>query len=286
MLFFWSEEGIFTLVPDQISGRLSAQSISDNRINKTYFTIPSISRLSAHGSYDRVSKKVYWSYHDGLENQAESLEAKYNAILIYDVQLNAFYDYRVEDVGPNGYSSFMSGLLKGNARSEGKQIENVVVNGVQVQADGDNVQATVTFSGSAESLPKVLTFAFTGTDWQITFSEFCSRSFFDWKAYDTVGINYESIIETNPETLGEGSLDKQATYLTTFYDFKRGGYSAVVTNPRPDASEGFRVSQNCIEVLRKGIPNLRTTQTVIEILRQGEPNLKVSQNCIEILRKV
>ena len=282
--FFWSGEGIFTVVPDNISGRLQVRSISDNRIDNDFNLIPAIAKIAAQGSYDRVQKRIYWSYHDGLSSGNTSLEAKYNAMLVYDVQLNAFYDYIIEDAGVTGHSSFMSGLLKGNARNEGEETQNVVVNGDQVQVNGDNVQTTVTFSGAAETLPKVLTFALSGLDFKITFSEFCSRTFHDWFSQDSSGADFTSIIETNPETLGEGSLDKQATYLTTFYDFKRGGFGFDLTNPRPDPGEGFRVTQNVIEILRKGEPNFRTTQNVVEVLRQGQPNARITQNVIEILR--
>ncbi len=164
--------------------------------------------------------------------------------------------------------------------------ENVVVNGIQVVVNDDPVQTTVSFSGAAEVLPKVLTFALSGTDFKITFSEFCSRTFHDWFSQDSLGANYESIVETNPETLGEAALDKQATYLTTFYDFKRGGFGFNLTEPRPDPAKGFRVTQNVIEIIRKGMPNHRITQNCIEILRSGQPNMRTTQNCIEILRNV
>lgn len=282
--FFWSEEGIFTLIPDQISGKLKEQSLSDNKINKDYNDIPAISRVAAQGNYDRVNKKIFWSYHDGLGNTATDLDAKYNSVLIYDVQLNAFYDYRIEDAGVTGYSSFMSGIIKGNARNEGSSTDFVVHVGDLVTVAGVNVVTTATFTGAAEVPSKVLTFALSGLDWKITFSEFVSRTFHDWFSQDSAGANYDSVVETNPETLGETTKDKQATYLFSYYDFKRDGFGELLTTARPDPREGFRVSQNVVEVLRKGQPFARTTQNVVEVLRQGQPDLRSSQNCIEIIR--
>ena len=287
-VFFWSEEGIFVVAPSTETGRLAAISLTDNRLNKVLNTIPALSKIATQGSYDRVAKKIYWSYHDGLNSTSDALQVKYNAILIYDVQLNAFYDYRIEDAGFVGFSSFAAGLLKGSARNEGISTENVVVNGVQVVVSGDPVQTTISFSGAAETLPKVLTFAHDAGVWKLTFSEFCSRTFHDWFSQDSIGANFTSIVETNPESLGDegAALDKQATYLTTFYDFQRGGFGEVLTDPRVDPGKGFRVSQNVVEVLRAGIPKLRASQNVVEVLRQGTPKLRASQNVIEILRDV
>ncbi len=288
VVFFWSEEGIFSLVPDNISGRLQARSISDNRINTDFNDIPAISRIAAHASYDRVQKKIFWSYHDGLSSTSSRLDVKYNSVLVFDVQLNAFYDYRIEDNENQGtgFSSFMAGILKGSARNEGSTTENIVAIADQVTANGVTVQSTITFSGAAEVAPKILTFAQDAGVWKLTFSEFCSRTFHDWFSQDNSGVNYQSIIETNPESLGEVTLDKQATYLFTYYDFKRGGFGAALTDPRPDPGKGFRVTQNVIEVLRSGAPNLRATQNVVEVLRSGTPQSRVSQNVIEILRAV
>ncbi len=287
-VLFWSDEGIFSTNIDQISGKLSVTSISDNRINRDFNTIPARSKVSSQGAYDRVDKKVFWSYHDGLRDTSDALQVKFNAVLVFDVTLNAFYDYRVEDNGTTNRSAFMAGMLKGSSRNEGEIAENVVVNDVLVTANGVNVTVNVTFSGSAVTPIKVLTFAYVqaNDNYQITFSEFCSRSFRDWKSQDSVGADTQSIVETNPETLGEPSVAKQATYLTTFYDFKREGFGAVLTDPRIDASKGFRVSQNVIEILRKGTPKARVTQNVIEVLRSGTPKSRVTQNVIEVLRNV
>jgi len=264
--FFWSEEGIFVVAVDNTSGELVVNSLSDNRINNDYFAIPAISRLAAQGSYDRVNKLIMWSYHDGLSSTATAIDAKYNSILIYNLTLNAFYDYRIEDV-EGGYSSFMAGIVKGSARNEGTNVENVTANTVLVTADGVIVTVTATFTGAEETPARVLTFASIGETWKLTFSGFTSRTFHDWYSMDNVGANYTSIVETNPETVGDPSVNKQATYLYSFYDYKRNGFGHTISDPRIDVGKGFRVSQNVVEVLRKGDPQSRVTQNIVETLK-------------------
>jgi len=268
-VYFWSEEGIFVVTQDSVTGLLAAVSLSDNRINRDYNNIPAIARFFAQGNYDRVNKRVYWSYHDSLNDDSSNIQGKYNSCLIYDTVLNSFWDYRVEDIDPSNFSPFMAGLVKRGARNEGQVTNLVVEQDTLVTVNGVEVATTSSFTSVAEVPIKILTFAPEGstTTRKITFSEFCSRSFHDWFSQDSKGKNYNSVIETNPETLGDGVLDKQATYLTTFYDFQRQGFGFLGATPRPDPSTGLRITQNCIEVLRKGQPNLRVTQNSIEVLR-------------------
>lgn len=286
-IFFWSDEGIFVITADQISGQLNSQPVSANRIDSDLNEIPSLSKIASQASYDRVDKKIYWSYHDGLNNTDARLEAKYNAAIVYDVTLNAFTDYRIEDsIGSGG--SFMAGILKPSARNEGKTTENVIHLGTQVQANGVDVTTVITFTGSAVLRPKVLTFAWDAitSDYEITFSEFCSRSFTDWIADDGIGVNYKSIIETNPETLGEAAVDKGATYLTTFYDHSRNGYGKALTNPRPDATKGWRVSHAPVELLGIEPGDWRVSQFTVEALGKNPSLLRVTHLDIEFITTV
>ena len=283
-IFFWSDEGIFVITADQISGQLNSQPVSANRIDRDLNLIPSLSKISSQASYDRVDKKIYWSYHDGLNNTAARLESKYNSVVVYDVTLNAFYDYRIED-SPSSGGSFMAGMVKPSIRNEGQTTENVTVNDVQVTANGIDVTTTVTFTGASTLRPKVLTFAYDPItdDYEITFSEYCSRSFTDWLTEDGVGVNYTSIIETNPESLGEASLDKGATYLTTFYDHTRDGYGSALSNPRPDATTGWQVSHAPVEVLGKSTTLWTVSQAPVEVLGRNEAAMRVVDVKIEFI---
>lgn len=288
-VFFWSEEGIFVLSTNDITGLPTAKSLSIARIQRDYNLIPLAAKRFAQGAYDRVAKKIYWFYSDGLADANESIQAVYNAAIIYDLVLDAFTDYRIEDSGPSVFQPFVAGALK---RSGVNQVD--VTSTIQADAD-DVVAGTDLVQISAENINStdfpITMLAFypvtvSGTDFQFTFAEFCSRSFHDWEASVDYEVNYDSIIETNPETLGDGMMDKSATWLYSYYDYKRDGFGELEFQPRFDIREGFRVSQNVIEVLRQGIPELRATQNVIEVLRQGQPDLRATQNLIEVLRAV
>jgi hypothetical protein len=55
-------------------------------------------------------------------------------------------------------------------------------------------------------------------------------------------------------------------------------------SPPPYVNFENRITQEVIEVLRKGVPYARTTQEVIEVLRVGNPYARTTQEVIEILR--
>ena len=287
LVFFWSEEGIYALIADKISGNLAAQSITDNRIQADYNEIPAAAKVLAHGAYDRVSKRIYWSFHDGQESGTTSLDPKYNSALVYDVTLSAFWDYKIADIPATFTAPFMAGLVKRSALNEGSATTTIVVNGEPVitEAGAFFIQATLDFVSASDTPIKALMFIpDPGGLYQTTFGEFCSRSFHDWFTTDSVGVDYSSIVETSSETLGEVSLDKQATYLHSFFDYKRGGFGELLFNARFEPTKGFRISQNIVEVLRAGEPSLRASQTAVEVLRAGSPNLRASQTAVEILR--
>lgn len=288
-IFFWSDEGIYALVNDQVTGRPSPRPLSASRISKDFDRIPVASKIGCQGAYDRVQKKLYWSYHDGLLGVGSIRGPRYNSIIVYDLVLDAFMDYRIEDqVDGALIAPFFSGLIKRSASNE-FDLDGTVFAGVdEVFADTDlvaTVQTTLSSTDHPMTAACLYPISTTSSTFELTFGEFCSRSFHDWKsAGPSFEANYTSILEANPEALEEGMLDKQATYLYSYYDFKRDGWGQLESLPRFETGRVFRASQNVIEIIRKGLPDLRTTQNVVEILRAGQPELRPSQSLIEIIR--
>lgn len=287
-VFFWSEEGIYALVPDKISGKLNAQSLTDNRIQNDYREIVVAGKRLAQGTYDRTLKRIFWSYHDGQEGGATSLDPKFNSVIVYDIPTNAFWDYRIEDFPGTYTSPFMGGMVKRSAVSDDTSVTRITVNGEPVITEGGTYSIVSTSSTLeiGDTPMKVLCFIpDENEDFEVSFGEFTSRTFTDWFLVDNAGVNYKSVVETLPEVLGEGSVDKQATYLFTFFDYKRGGYGELLFSSRFEPKTGFRASQNVVEILRAGSPKLRSSQNVVELLRSGDPKMRTSQTVVEILRE-
>ena len=210
-------------------------------------------------------------------------------MVIYDLVLNAFYDYRIEDSGSSIYQPFFAGAIKRSGISDSIVAGNVVA-GVEDVLAGTEEVATSAAETKTVDTPIIMAcfypLSLSSTEFRFTFGEFCSRSFHDWKASIDYEVNYSSILETNPETLNEGMLDKSATWLYSYYDFQRDGFGGLEFDPRFETKDGFRVTQHVIEVIRRGIPLLRTTQHAVEVIRRGIPKLRTTQQVVEIVRKV
>lgn len=120
----------------------------------------------------------------------------------------------------------------------------IEISGAQVTDSGEPVTINVPTAQYADQNVKVITLLpDTSGNLRPTFGQFSSRAFEDWDTLDSASLssnvnytasfpvaamdsgNYTSTIETLPLTLNEPSLNKQATYLHTYYDYVRGGYN-------------------------------------------------------------
>ena len=218
-VFFWSDEGIFALIPDQISGRYTTKSVSLGRIDEDFKLIPFTVKENASGSYDRLNKRIIWLYDEDFED-GDLLLSKYDAGIVYDIKLDAFYDLQLGEIGTGDAVTFISGLFPSSGFFNTTLNNLVEVGGVQVQVNLEDVQASSVIKSISTVRTTALTLGFdsTANNFGITFSSFKDRSFVDWKSVDTVGVTYDSTVETNPETLGEAGIDKQTRYAQTFYE--------------------------------------------------------------------
>lgn len=236
--FFWAEDGIYVLQPDQVSGRLTAQNLTEGRISEDYRAIPLLGRERAQGCYDNSTRRIYWSFHN-TQNDASKDQFRFNAMLIYDLSLNAFWDYTIsnpdapipKDEAGEVSEFFIGGCVKPTGKKEDTSSDQVFVGTDAVLKDALNVVISNTSSGFKESPLKVLMGFADGVP-TIHFGEFVDRNFADWRGFDAIqggyaGEAFTSTVETTPETLNEASLDGQAQYLFTFHDYQRLEDSAV-----------------------------------------------------------
>jgi hypothetical protein len=106
-IMYWAEGGIYALTPDQISGTLNAQNITENVIQTLYEDINSIARTTATGFYDKLERKVKWLYNNDSDYDGVTLPYSYNKELILDTVLSAWYVNDIVDADSD--SPFLSG---------------------------------------------------------------------------------------------------------------------------------------------------------------------------------
>lgn len=215
-VFYWSEGGIYTLAADQVSGNMQAVNITEGRLQTDFSHIQQAAKLTADGTYDREHKLIFWAYNNNQPDGSQVNTTDFNAFLIYHTTLNSFYTYDVSNITVGSLTSFIGGMEKSTVRASGSGQSVVTVGGVIVTASAVDVTVLESFQASNVLGLKVLMFSPQSGVFKFTLGEFVSRSFHDWKGQDTVGVNYDSIIETGYETLGDAMRDKQATHLFTF----------------------------------------------------------------------
>lgn len=244
-VFFWAEEGIYVITTGEF-GNPNITSLSENRIQRDYNAIPPAGKTYCKGVYDRVDRKVYWCYSMYTYNEVEDISNKYTDVLIYSVPTNAFWDYRLTNVGFTSASvdyPILGGLLVPAFKRSGLLEEVVTSEGAVVTSDGEEVTTDVLVSQYANETLKALLFLPDETGaLRPTFGQFSSRTFHDWAGLTQAELeantnyvsgfpvapftsgNYNSIVETLPQTLGETTVVKQGSYIHTYYDFQRNGF--------------------------------------------------------------
>lgn len=201
---YWNRGGIYGIVPDQSTGRLTAANITETTIQTLYNEIDQAPKKHCVGSFDPVNRRVSWMYNDDSAYTGNTFVNKYNKELVYDLVLGAFYKNSIssyEDPSPYiaAYLETPDFLLRAE--------------GVRTRGDSVTKYLTVQFIDPATNAAS------------LSFAYYRSPSLRDWVSSDGVGVSYTSYLITGYETMGESMRNKTAQKLITH--FKRTELTAV-----------------------------------------------------------
>lgn len=226
-ILYWSDGGIYQLVSDQVSGRLSATNISESTIQTLFNTIPSVGTANATSVFDPASRKIQWLYNDTENYDGINLRYKYNRELILDTVLGSFYTNEIQDITTD--TPFVSGYLVTQNFNVTDLVQSIVVNGEQVQVNGVDVVATTEVRSRGVSQTKYLAIRpneFT-TNYGFTFSHFAQSGFLDWKTADGSGKDAAAFLVTGFELFQDSQRDKQLPYLTMHFNRTETGFTDI-----------------------------------------------------------
>jgi hypothetical protein len=136
------ESGLYVLQDNEL-GIFSVSSITDNVISEYFQSFSKSSKRTAKAFFDTKSNKLLWLFKSTTADHVY----KSNTVLLYDINLQAFYTYVISDTTS---TPFIVDVL---------------------QNSSDNTEQLAI---------KLLTFIPDGTDYEFTFSEFLDRDFVDW----------------------------------------------------------------------------------------------------------
>jgi hypothetical protein len=180
--YFWNEEGIYTIKPAQEGLGLIVQPLVIDTIQTFYDDIPNISKYYVKGDYNPLEYTIQWLYKDTTETSINN-RYEYNKILIYNVNLKAFYVYTI---------------------SEGVDIHSI--NFISGYGSVDSPDGTFKYFCSVDG----------SSQYNFTFAEEKNEDFVDWYQLDNIGKDYESYFITGYRVHGQGLRKFQAPYVYVY----------------------------------------------------------------------
>ncbi len=191
---WWGKTGIYAVQQSENLNTPTAQNLSLSTIQTLWNNISNAKKAQVTVEYDKINQRVFWFYPDN----DESVDYKYNNILVMDLALQAFYPWRVEDeASSTSYiigTSYYGGL--GSTSTETQ-----VVNGADVVVNGsDNVVATL-YRDYLEGDSEIKLLVRDGTTGKMTFATFRGDTYLDWGSAD-----YKSFAEAGYDFMGDISL--------------------------------------------------------------------------------
>lgn len=179
--YFWNEEGIYTVQPQQ-GGGLSVTPVTLDTILSFYSNIPTSSKKYVKGAYDPINYIIQWTYRSTTET---SITERYNydRILILNVYNKSFYPYTIDTSLAN-------------------------INGiVYVSNPGGSTNAPEPTFKYVYSQP------ITSLNSWMAFSDERDEDYLDYKSVDGVGVDYNSYLVTGYKLHGKGQRRFQVGYI-------------------------------------------------------------------------
>jgi hypothetical protein len=215
-VFYWGVDGIYLVSTDETGFKVGASNITEFTIQRDYMAIKEYQKSYAVGVVDTSSRKIYWFYNSSLEDSS-GYNQVFDKVLVMDTRLGAFYDYSIGSLASN--TPVISGAVFKKDLVTSSEQELVTVGGVTVTVGGEDVTIETLIAGSSgTSRLKLMCLVPNAGNHSITFSEFSNKSFVDWFEEDSVGVTYQSYIETGFELAGDAIRDKQATYVFCYFN--------------------------------------------------------------------
>ena len=202
---YWSDGGIYAIVPDENTGDLRAENITVETIQTFYNDISAEGKDSVVGFYDNKNKVVIWLYKDSSETYMVL-----NKSLRYDPVLKAFYPFSFEESATLPRILDIDSYLLGT--TTGQTFNVVDGSGDTVTSDSEANDVVITTEGIAKDIEQSLHY-FTiwpdGTDWDYTYSDLTDTAFKDWADAGTNNY-YDAYVETGHKVKGDAIRPKQA----------------------------------------------------------------------------
>jgi hypothetical protein len=198
---FWDTSGIYTVAIENSTPFVT--SMSEN-IKTFYEAISPEKKKDATAVFDRLNKRIIWMY----SSEDEAVPNKKTKILIYDLNLQAFFPWEIADTTGTSPYLYCGFYLSGLGSNE---ISYNILAGVDQVIDINSNNVTETISSTSSNANSDTKFLVRTADGYLTVANFTSRSFLDWGSAD-----YSSYAETAYDFSGSAMLKKNVPYIVSY----------------------------------------------------------------------
>jgi len=155
-VIYTGPKGISAISPNQYTGLLEEQNISDALIKTLWNSIEAAEQAEIQTIYDDASKRIYFLYDEGTATNAN----QYNRMLVFDIRLGAFTKYHFGTSSTVGIVGAVA-ITDADSTSVNKKFKALVHTSATVLEVCDFEQTDYTdFTGSAMPTP----YMYTGWD--------------------------------------------------------------------------------------------------------------------------
>ena len=198
---FWDTSGIYTVAIENSTPFVT--SMSDN-IKTFYEAISPEKKKDATAVFDRLNKRIIWMY----SSETETVPNKKSKMLIYDLNLQAFFPWEIADTTGTSPYLYCGFYLSGLGSNE---ISYNILAGVDQVIDNNSNTVTESIASTSTNANSDTKFLVRTANGYLTVANFTSRSFLDWGS-----ANYSSYAETAYDFSGSAMLKKNVPYIVSY----------------------------------------------------------------------
>ncbi len=221
-VIYFGLNGVYVVEESDISGRPAPKSLSSEKIDSFYNSIPLYNKSVGKVLINLSEKKVY--FFTNFTSQAWSIERnKYNEnthcrdVLIYDIKLQAWSKYSLSEDEDGGKVSIGDAfVIQGSSLEFSSLIDNSG-NLVTTETDGLIDAFGETGAGTSSLKTSLLLMKISGNTLSFAFGRLEGASSQDFSMNEVDAEAYDSYIDTAQQIFNDIAHRKQTPYLTTIF---------------------------------------------------------------------
>jgi len=216
-VIYWTDNAIYSLEVEQVSGYYTPNDISTTTIKSFYDDVSDVAKSNCYGIYDKFDNKVIWMYNSDVNFSGNGFNQFYDKALVLDLTFKAFLPISLNLPA----STYVSIPIPLNGRLAVESVTEVVTS-TEVVADDEQVVINGIIPQRGSPSIKYSYFKKIATDYSLFFAEFNSADFKDFSTNDA-----PAYFETGEFNIEDTTSRKGLNYLTVHCKRTETGFQTI-----------------------------------------------------------